>query len=140
LEGSSHEVAVPQTKSPAATRNNSATQALWQALNDHGADLVLAGHDHNYERFSPHAATGTAEPTRGVRSFVVGTGGKEKRSPVRSCLSLLSIHRTRVEDCTASRQRRGARAASNGRINRPILQRCSAPSGRWSVAPGTRST
>jgi hypothetical protein len=59
--------------------NNSITQALWQALYDHGADLILAGHDHNYERFGPQTATGVAD-VRGIRSFVVGTGGKELRS------------------------------------------------------------
>jgi hypothetical protein len=65
--------------SSGAHGNNSSMQALWQALYDHGADLVLAGHDHNYERFGPQTATGIADPSRGVRSFVVGTGGKEMR-------------------------------------------------------------
>jgi len=65
--------------SSGAHGNNSITQALWQALYDHGADLILAGHDHNYERFAPQTATGVAD-ARGIRSFVVGTGGKELRS------------------------------------------------------------
>ena len=55
--------------------NNSGSQALWQALYDNGADLVLNGHDHTYERFAPQSPTGQAEPTRGIREFVVGTGG-----------------------------------------------------------------
>jgi hypothetical protein len=59
--------------------NDAITQALWQALYDFGADLILAGHDHNYERFAPQTATGVAD-ARGIRSFVVGTGGKELRS------------------------------------------------------------
>ena len=41
--------------------------ALWRALGDGGAELYLAGHDHHYERFAPR---------RGVRQFVVGTGGR----------------------------------------------------------------
>ena len=57
--------------------NNSSMQAIWQALYDHGADLVLAGHDHDYERFGPQTAAGSADASRGIRSFVVGTGGKE---------------------------------------------------------------
>jgi calcineurin-like phosphoesterase family protein len=52
------------------------TRALWQALYDHGADLVLAGHGHHYERFAPQTATGAADPRYGIRQFVVGTGGK----------------------------------------------------------------
>ncbi len=54
----------------------SAMQPIWQALYEHGADVVLAGHDHNYERFAPQDAVGTADSARGIREFVVGTGGK----------------------------------------------------------------
>ncbi len=57
--------------------NNSFMQPLWQALQDYGADLVLAGHDHDYERFGPQTATGTLDSGKGIRSFVVGVGGKE---------------------------------------------------------------
>jgi len=53
----------------------SAAQPIWQALYDAGADVVVSGHEHNYERFAPQDATGTADPTRGIREFVVGTGG-----------------------------------------------------------------
>jgi len=51
------------------------TQPLWQALYDAGADVVLSGHEHNYERFAPQTPDGTADPARGIREFVVGTGG-----------------------------------------------------------------
>jgi hypothetical protein len=51
------------------------TQALWQALYDAGADVVLVGHDHDYERFAPMDAAGRADPRAGIREFVVGTGG-----------------------------------------------------------------
>lgn len=40
-----------------------------------GAELVLSGHDHDYERFAPQDADGRLDPARGVRQFVVGTGG-----------------------------------------------------------------
>jgi calcineurin-like phosphoesterase family protein len=43
------------------------TSPLWAALSDGGADLVLQGHDHDYERIAP---------IDGIRSFVVGTGGR----------------------------------------------------------------
>jgi acid phosphatase type 7 len=51
--------------------------AFWQALYEGGADVVLAGHEHNYERFGLQRADGTADPAKGIREFVVGTGGRE---------------------------------------------------------------
>ncbi|HEX8692663.1 MAG TPA: metallophosphoesterase [Longimicrobium sp.] len=56
--------------------NNAAMQPLWQALYDAGADVVLVGHDHAYERFAPQTPTGAADPARGIRQFLVGTGGR----------------------------------------------------------------
>jgi hypothetical protein len=53
-----------------------AIQPLFQALYDYNADLVLVGHDHDYERFAPQTATGVADAARGIREFVVGTGGR----------------------------------------------------------------
>jgi Tol biopolymer transport system component len=50
--------------------------ALWQALYDGNADLVLDGHDHAYERFAPQNAAGVRDPLRGLREIIVGTGGK----------------------------------------------------------------
>lgn len=50
-------------------------QPLWQALYDANADLVLTAHAHNYQRFAPQDAGGVADPARGLREFVVGTGG-----------------------------------------------------------------
>ena len=50
--------------------------AFWRALYEAGADVVLAGHDHSYERFAPQDPSGRADPARGIRQFVVGTGGR----------------------------------------------------------------
>jgi 3',5'-cyclic AMP phosphodiesterase CpdA len=47
---------------------------VWRLLSQYGADLVLSGHNHTYERFAPQDADGRADP-RGPRQFVVGTGG-----------------------------------------------------------------
>ena len=55
---------------------NAAVAPLWQALVDHGVELALVGHDHAYERFAPIDASGGFDEQRGVRQFVVGTGGK----------------------------------------------------------------
>jgi hypothetical protein len=51
-------------------------RAIWQALYEQGADVVLAGHDHDYERFSPQDSDGNRDPQHGIREFVVGTGGR----------------------------------------------------------------
>lgn len=47
----------------------------WRLLQEAGAELVLAGHDHDYERFAPQDADGRLDRERGMRQFVVGTGG-----------------------------------------------------------------
>ena len=48
---------------------------FFQLLYDNGAEIVINGHDHMYERYTPIDPAGTADPTRGIREFVVGTGG-----------------------------------------------------------------
>lgn len=58
------------------SRNLDAYAAFWQALYDQGADLVLVGHDHLYERFAPQTPGGQLDERRGIRQFTVGTGGR----------------------------------------------------------------
>lgn len=55
-------------------------QPFWQALYDANADLVLVGHDHDYERFAPQTPNGALDLARGIRQIVAGSGGKEVRS------------------------------------------------------------
>ena len=52
---------------------------LWQDLYEAGAELVVNGHDHDYERFAPQTPTGEPDAARGIREFVVGTGGAPQR-------------------------------------------------------------
>jgi acid phosphatase type 7 len=49
---------------------------MWDALYHAGADVVLNGHDHDYERFAPQDPEGHRDPAHGLREFVVGSGGK----------------------------------------------------------------
>jgi hypothetical protein len=49
---------------------------FWQLLYRAGADVVLSGHNHNYQRYAPMDAAGAADPSRGIREFIVGTGGR----------------------------------------------------------------
>ncbi len=84
-------------------------RAFWQTLYDFGADIVVAGHDHDYERFAPQDANGKPDPEHGIRQFVVGTGGKSlypftsvtANSEVRDAdtygLLRLTLHPTRYE-------------------------------------------
>lgn len=59
--------------------SDSAMKPIWQALYDGGATVVMNGHDHDYERFAPQDPNGNADPVRGIREFVVGTGGRNLR-------------------------------------------------------------
>jgi hypothetical protein len=59
------------------------TDAFWRDLYTAGADVVLVGHDHHYERFAPQDPNGIADPARGIREFVVGTGGAPLRPVLR---------------------------------------------------------
>jgi acid phosphatase type 7 len=84
--------------------------AFWEALYAYGAEIVLNGHQHNYERFGPQSPAGRTDPTTGIRQFVVGTGGKnlytfssppEPNSEVRNSGAFgvleLTLHPTRYE-------------------------------------------
>jgi acid phosphatase type 7 len=51
-------------------------EPLWEILYAAGVDVVLNGHDHNYQRFAPQDPGGRADPEAGIRQFVVGTGGR----------------------------------------------------------------
>jgi hypothetical protein len=69
----------PLFSSGGAHGNDLEVTPLWQALYDAGADVVIGGHDHNYERFAPQDPQGESDPIHGIREFVVGTGGKNLR-------------------------------------------------------------
>jgi acid phosphatase type 7 len=56
--------------------NDLTVTPFWDALIAAGADLVLTGHDHHYERFAPQSASGQPDPDHGMRELLVGTGGK----------------------------------------------------------------
>jgi Calcineurin-like phosphoesterase len=51
-------------------------RAFWQDLYESHADIVLAGHEHSYERFAPQNPEGNPDPDHGIREIVVGTGGR----------------------------------------------------------------
>jgi hypothetical protein len=55
--------------------NHSSIKALWTDLDAAGADLIVNGHEHNYQRYEPMTPDGVASST-GVREFISGGGGK----------------------------------------------------------------
>jgi hypothetical protein len=69
----------PRFSSGLTHGNDPEVGAFWQALYDANAELILNGHDHDFERFAPQDPNGNADPKRGIREFVVGTGGKNHR-------------------------------------------------------------
>lgn len=65
----------PRYTSSQGASPSPSTDAIWDVLYEYGVDIVLNGHAHLYERFAPQNPLGTADPTNGIRQFVVGTGG-----------------------------------------------------------------
>lgn len=64
----------PRWSSGATHGSSTKVQTLWSTLYNAGAELVINGHDHEYERFTQMNANGSAV-SKGMREFVVGTGG-----------------------------------------------------------------
>src|ERR1051326_522281 len=69
----------PLFSSGSAHGNDLEMKPVWEALYQAHADVVINGHDHNYERFAPQTPDGANDAARGIREFVVGTGGKNHR-------------------------------------------------------------
>jgi hypothetical protein len=66
----------PRFSSGAEHGSNLTMVDIYATLYERGVDVVLAGHDHDYERFAPLDPAGAVDQARGIRSFVVGTGGR----------------------------------------------------------------
>ena len=59
--------------------NDNDLDAFWKILYDAGADVIVNGHDHDYERFAPQDPDAVEDRARGIREFVAGTGGTTLR-------------------------------------------------------------
>jgi hypothetical protein len=66
-------------------------KTFWQVLYQAGVDLVLNGHEHDYERFAPQDPTGVPDPLQGIREFVVGTGGKN-HTPITTTIANSEVY------------------------------------------------
>jgi hypothetical protein len=56
------------------------SEPIWRTLYEASAEVVLTGHDHNYQRYAPLGPAGAPDPNKGIREFVVGTGGNGRYS------------------------------------------------------------
>ncbi|MBI3801158.1 MAG: metallophosphoesterase, partial [Deltaproteobacteria bacterium] len=65
----------PRFSSGAGHGSDPRLRPLWQVLAEFRADVVINGHDHDYERFAPQTSDGQPDAAHGIREFVVGTGG-----------------------------------------------------------------
>jgi acid phosphatase type 7 len=66
----------PRFSSGSTHGSDARMEDIWHILYDAGADVIISAHEHNYERFAPQTPQGSADPVRGIRQFVVGTGGR----------------------------------------------------------------
>lgn len=73
--------------SHSTTPEGTAADAWWKLLYQHGADIVLNGHDHLYARFVPLDPNANPDPKRGIREFIIGTGGESLDQPVPNATS-----------------------------------------------------
>ncbi|HZI45234.1 MAG TPA: PKD domain-containing protein, partial [Ilumatobacter sp.] len=65
----------PRFTTSAGRNTDGPLKALWDALYAAGADLIINGHDHNYQRFAPQTPAGVRDDAHGIRQITVGTGG-----------------------------------------------------------------
>jgi Calcineurin-like phosphoesterase len=85
-----HQPTFSSTASPftSDSTEGQAADAWWKLLYQHHATLVLNGHNHVYSRFAPMDPAGNADPTHGIREFIVGTGGESLDSVIPSTPNL----------------------------------------------------
>jgi len=106
----------------------SQVQRLWQILYDGGADLILNGHEYDYERFLPQTPDGVVDSVRGITQIVAGTGGGELRKMIAPFArnSVFQIHgRFGVLKLTlGAGEYRHAFIDANGRVWDPGAGKC----------------
>ena len=81
----------PRFSSGVEHGNTTTVKPLWEVLYKAGVDVVLSAHEHNYERFAPQDPDGETDPKRGIREFVVGTGGKSNY-PIEAPIANSEVH------------------------------------------------
>lgn len=76
-----HQPYLFSNKNPTGATSDPARKIFWDRLYAAGVDVVLNGHQHQYERFLPMTPDGVVDPDHGIREFIVGTGGESTGQP-----------------------------------------------------------
>ncbi len=138
-------------------RAASNSKAFWDQLYAAGADVILTGHDHTYERFARQTPSGVADPVAGIREFVVGTGGanhtsfsttvanSEVRNSTTYGVLRLTLHATSydwqfVPESGASFSDSGSEACVGAGSGGPTPSPQSSPSAGPTASPGATSS
>ena len=106
----------------------SGVRALWDILFEEGVDVVLAGHEHHYERFAPMTPAGVRDTVRGIAQFIVGTGGADLRglrSPAPNSVTRIQGHYGVLKLTLGAEEYRHAFLDPQGRVWDPGGGRCS---------------
>jgi hypothetical protein len=102
-------------------------QPLWQILYDGGVDLVLNGHDHDYERFAPQNPAGVADSAKGITEIVAGTGGGDFygfKVPVPNSIARVEGHYGVLKLTLGKGEWASAFIEVNGRVWDPATGKC----------------
>jgi len=103
-------------------------QSLWSILYDAGVDLVLNGHEHDYERFLPQTPAGVVDSVKGIEQIITGTGGGElrkMRSPfARNSVFQIHGHFGVLKLMLGSGEYSHAFIDTNGRVWDPGARKC----------------
>lgn len=76
-----HQPAFFSNKNPTGATSDPARKIFWDRLYAAGVDVVLNGHQHQYERFLPMTPDGVVDQDHGIREFIVATGGESTGQP-----------------------------------------------------------
>ena len=103
-------------------------QPLWQILYDNNVDLIMNGHDHDYERFKPQTPQGVIDTARGIPEIVAGTGGEELRGfggkVIRNSVYQIEGRAGVLKLTLGKAEYRAAFIESNGRVWDPSGGKC----------------
>jgi 3',5'-cyclic AMP phosphodiesterase CpdA len=116
----------------------SVVRPFWDVLAAAGAEIVVNGHDHDYERFAPQTPAGRRDRSTGIREFVVGTGGAPLRAGFRHLQANSEVHTTRTHGVLVlTLQRNGYRWRFRRSDGAPFSDqgsgRCHGPSGTVAI-------
>ena len=71
-----HQPTFSPTEGAALSAEGQTADTWWKLLYQSGADVILNGHDHVYARYAPMDPSGAVDNKKGIREFIVGTGGE----------------------------------------------------------------